>query len=146
MHAHIGCKSGFAWLVRQTREDWKRSLSESTSKFNENNNEKCVIKDNLTLRLQNSIMCMWKKNTHPSGKLCETSTFIWCANKRWKWQANSNFLCWKLNCHWTFLEFISGEEVTNPGCRTLFPLELVRKYVSWSGDVLGSMALLRYVE
>lgn len=23
-----------------------------------------------------------KKKTHPSGKLCETSTFIWCANKR----------------------------------------------------------------
>lgn len=90
-----------------------------------------------------------KKNTHPSGKLCETSTFIWCANKRTWTDENgrqSNFLCWKLNCHWKCLEFISGKEVTNPGCRTLFPQDLVRKHVSWSRDVLGSLALLRFVE
>lgn len=148
MHAHVGCKSGFGWLVRQTRVDGKRSLSESTSKFNENNNgnvsSKTIWRHGYRIR-----WCVCEKNTHPSGKLCETSTFIWCANKRTWTDENgrqSNFLCWKLNCHWKCLEFISGEEVTDPGCRTLFPQDLVRKHVSWSGDVLGSMALLRFVE
>lgn len=148
MHAHVGCKSGFGWLVRQTRVDGKRSLSESTSKFNKNNNENVSSRQSDVTATEFDDVYV-KKNTHPSGKSCETSTFIWCANKRTWTDENgrqSNFLCWKLNCHWKCLEFISGEEVTNPGCRTLFPQDLVRKHVSWSGDVLGSMALLRFVE
>lgn len=38
------------------------------------------------------------------------------------------------------------EGVMNPYCQTVFPLELVRKLVSWSGDVWCIMALACFVD